>query len=140
MYLKQLLLPKNQQGVGLPATVFLIVIVALIVLALGELNTKSNLGFGQDFYSIKAFYAAESGAQLALNKVFVGEQACGVGIVSIDFDTISNKTGLESCNVNVSCTASTVDSIAYYTFTSAAVCGAGYEQAQRSIEVRARSE
>ena len=140
MYPKQSVTRDSQKGVGLPATVFLIVIVALIVLALGELNTKSNLGFGQDFYSIKAFYAAESGAQVALNKVFMGEQACGAGLVSVDFDTNTNKAGLENCNVNVSCTASTVDSVDYYTFTSAAVCGAGYEQAQRSIEVRARSE
>lgn len=140
MYPKRSVSRGSQKGVGLPATVFLIVIVALIVLALGELNTKSNLGFGQDFYSVKAFYAAESGAQLALNKVFVGQQACSAGIVSIDFDTTTNKTGLESCNVSVACTQSTVDAIDYYTFTSAAVCGSGYEQAQRSIEVRARSE
>jgi MSHA biogenesis protein MshP len=127
----------KQKGIGLPATVFLIVIVALIVLALGELNSKSNIGFGQDFYSIRAFYAAESGAQIALNRVFVGGQACIATLAAIDFDAVSNKAGLESCRVSVSCNQVTVDTIDYYTFTSTATCGAGIEQATRAIQVRA---
>lgn len=144
MYPKQLnrLSPQldhwpKQKGIGLPATVFLIVIVALIVLALGDLNTKSNIGFGQDFYSIRAFYAAESGAQIALNRVFVGEQACNNSLADIDFDTVTDNEGLESCQVDLSCQQVTVDFIEYYTLSSHATCGAGLEQAQRSIEVRA---
>jgi len=140
MYLKHSSGLNKQQGIGLPATIFLIVIVSLIVLALGELNTKSNIGFGQDFYSVKAFYAAESSAQIALNRVFMGRQSCITGLVTINFDTVTNNTGLEGCSAQVSCSLVAVDSIDYYTFTSAAMCGAGYEQAQRSIEVRARSE
>ena len=128
---------SKQKGIGLPATVFLIVIVALIVLALGDLNSKSNIGFGQDFYSIRAFYAAESGAQVALNRVFVGGQSCIATLADIDFDTISNKAGLEGCSVSVSCNQVTVDVIDYYTFTSTATCGAGIEEATRAIQVRA---
>ena len=140
MYLKRFSPGAKQKGVGLPATVFLIVIVSLIVLALGELNTKSNIGFGQDFYSVKAFYAAESGAQVALNKIFLGGQACPTtasNVVSIDFDTVTNKVGLEACTVNVSCQSVAVDTIDYYTFNSTAICGVGIEQATRSIQVRA---
>lgn len=128
--------PK-QKGIGLPATVFLIVIVALIVLALGDLNTKSNIGFGQDFYSIRAFYAAESGAQIALNRVFVGGQACNNSLTDIDFDTVADNEGLESCQVDLSCQQVTVDVIDYLTFTSTAICGIGLERASRSIQVRA---
>lgn len=131
---------NKQAGIGLPATVFLIVIVALIVLALGDLNTKSNIGFGQDFYSVKAFYAAESGAQIALNQVFMGNQACTASMTVIDFDSVADNTGLEACQVSVSCRQATVELIHYYTFMSSATCGGGYEQAQRSIEVRARSQ
>lgn len=128
---------SRQAGIGLPATVFLIVIIALIVLALGELNQKSNLGFGQDLYSIKAFYAAESGAQVALNQVLVGSQACANPTTTINFN---NNAGLETCNVEVNCQATLVAAITYYTFSSTASCGSGFEQAQRRIEVRARSE
>lgn len=131
---------SRQSGVGLPATIFLIVIVALIVLALSELNTKANIGFGQDFYSIRAFYAAESGAQIALNRVFVGGQACNNAIADLDFDTVTNNEGLQGCSVILNCSLVDVDGINYYTFSSIASCGSGIEQAQRSIEVRARSE
>lgn len=140
MYLNRSSARNKQQGIGLPATVFLIVIVALIVLALGDINTKSNIGFGQDFYSVKAFYAAESGAQIALNRVIMGGQVCPTTastLVSIDFDTVTDNSGLETCNVSVSCLRTSVDTINYYNFISAARCGSGYEQAQRSIEVRA---
>lgn len=133
----QMLSSSKQKGIGLPATVFLIVIVALIIAALSDLNTKTNIGFGQDFYSIRAFYASESGAQIALNRVFVGGQACSPAIADIDFDTVANNEGLESCNVSLSCEQIIVDSVNYYTFTSTATCGAGLEQAQRSIQVRA---
>lgn len=126
-------------GIGLPATVFLIVIIALIVLALGDLTKKSTLGFGQDFFSIRAFYAAESGAQIALNRVFVGAQACSNALVDIDFNNLGVNPGLDTCTAALSCAQVTVDGLDYYTFTSTASCGAGFEQAQRSIEVRARS-
>tara|TARA_R110001592_G_scaffold9288_1_gene49523 strand:- start:16470 stop:16928 length:459 start_codon:yes stop_codon:yes gene_type:complete len=138
--LSKKVLGSKQKGIGLPATIFLIVIIALIVLALSDLNKKSSLGFGQDFYSMRAFYAAESGAQVALNRVFVGKQACSPAIADIDFDTVTDNKGLESCKVVLACDQVTVDSIQYYTFTSTASCGSGYEQAQRSVEVRARSE
>lgn len=132
--------PRYQRGIGLPATIFLIVIVAMVVLALSDLNTKTNLGFGQDFYSTRAFYAAESGAQIALNRVFVGAQACSNALADIDFGTVTNNQGLEGCTVQINCQQTTVESIDYYTFSSQAICGNGAEQAQRSIEVRARSE
>lgn len=134
---KQAVFISRQKGIGLPATVFLIVIIALIVLALGDLNTKSNIGFGQDFYSVRAFYAAESGAQIALNRVFVGGQACNNSLADIDFDGVTDNEGLESCQVALSCRQVIVASVNYYTFSSVASCGTGLEQAQRSIEVRA---
>ena len=130
----------RQAGIGLPATVFLIVIIALIVLALGELNQKSNLGFGQDLFSTKAFYAAESGAQVALNQVFVSARACVNSMTSIDFNNSGPNPGLDECDVRVDCQQTPVEGNTYYTFTSTATCGSGFEQAQRRIEVRARSD
>ena len=79
-------------------------------------------------------------SSISLNKVFLGQQNCVAAMASINFDSVADNVGLEGCSVSVSCNATEVDTVDYYTFESAATCGAGYEQAQRSIEVRARSE
>jgi len=130
---------KKQQGIGLPATVFIIVILSLIVVAMGDLTESSNLGFGQDYNSMRAFYAAESGAQVALNRVFVGTQICGDTWADIDFDNGSANPGLDNCVAELACTQNDVTGSNYYTFTSTATCGSGFEVSTRSIEVRAHN-
>jgi len=131
--------PLKQKGVGLPATIFLIVILSLIVVAMSDLTESSNLGFGQDLQSMRAFYAAESGAQIALNRVFVGGQTCAAIGGGLDFNAVNDNAGLTDCVTTLSCTQDTVLTVEYYTFSSQATCGSGFEQAQRSIEVRAHS-
>lgn len=130
-----------QSGIGLPATVFLISILALIVVAMGDLTEQSQLGFGQDYESTRAFYAAESGAQIALNRVFVDGQACSAALSDIDFDGGGANPGLDNCEAEISCTSITITQTGvtteYLTFTSIGRCGSGFEQATREIEVRA---
>jgi len=127
-----------QSGIGLPATIFLIVILSLIVLAMGDLTEQSNLGFGQDYHSVRAFYAAESGAQVALNRVFVGATTCNNALADIDFDSGGANPGLDDCSTVLSCDSIPVDGSTYMTFVSTATCGTGYELSTRSIEVRAK--
>ena len=129
----------KQSGIGLPATIFLIVILSLIVVAMSDLTESSNLGFGQDLQSMRAFYAAESGAQVALNRVFVGGQTCAAIGGVLDFNEVNDNAGLTDCTTTLSCTSDTVLSVNYFTFLSEATCGSGFEQAQRSIEVRAHN-
>ncbi len=133
-------MPGYQSGLGLPATVFLISILAIIVVAMSELNETSVRGFGQDFHSQKAFYAAESGAQVALNRIFVGGVACSGTLAAIDYDASGTNPGLDNCSVDLNCDQVDVDGLSYYTVTSTATCGSGFEQARRSIQVRARSD
>ncbi len=140
MYLKSGKPFKNhskQKGIGLPATVFLIVILALIIVAMSDLTEHSSLGVGQDYESMRTFYAAESGAQIALNRLFVGGQACSATKVDLDFDASGDKPGLNNCVATLSCTQNSIAGINYYTFLSEASCGTGFEQAQRTIQVRA---
>ena len=132
--------PQQQKGIGLPATVFLISILSLIVVAMGDLTESSNQGFAQDFHAMRAFYAAESGAQVALNRVFVGGQACSNALVDIDFDSSGDNPGLNNCTASLECTPVTILTIDYFTFVSTATCGTGFEASTRSIEVRAHSE
>lgn len=143
MYLN---LNRSQRGIGLPATVFLIVILSLIVLAMSELNESSARSFGQDLNATKAFYAAESGAQIALNRVFVGTDTCATtgnasdedaSLADIDFDSGSGTPGLINCDVVLACGQVTVSGTNYMTFNSTATCGSGLEQATRAVQVRA---
>jgi len=128
---------NRQKGIGLPATVFIIVILALIVVAMSDLTEQSNAGSVQDYQSMRAFYAAESGAQVALNRVFVGGETCNNALADIDFDSGGDNPGLNNCIAELACSSDTVLAVDYMTFTSTATCGTGYEQSTRSIEVRA---
>ncbi len=129
----------RQQGVGLPATIFIITVLALIVVAMSDLTESSGLGFGQDYHAMKTFYAAESGAQVALNRVFVGGAACAGAMTAIDFDASGSRPGLNDCTVSLNCSQVTVSGADYYTVLSTATCGSGFEASQRSIQVRASS-
>lgn len=128
--------PK-QRGIGLPATIFLIVILALIVVAMSDLTEDANTGFAQDFQSTRAFYAAESGAQVALNRVFVGGEDCDNTLGYLDFDADGDNPGLNNCVAQLVCQMDTVSGTEYMTFTSTATCGAGLDQATRAVQVRA---
>ena len=124
---------QGQLGLGLPATIFIITVLAMIVVALGELTRGSSQAFAQNFQSQRAFYAAESGAQIALNRVFTGGSACG----SLSDISFGSNQGLENCSASLSCSQVVVDSVTYYTFQSTGTCGTGLDEASRMIEVRA---
>lgn len=124
----------KQQGFGLPATIFIIVILAMIILAMSDLNQASSRAFVQDYQSQRAFYAAESGAQVALNRIFQPGGGCGASPISFSRD------GLIDCSAALSCTRVDVGVVTYHTVTSTGTCGSGDDIAQRRIQVRARSQ
>ena len=124
----------KQRGFGLPATIFIIVILAMIILAMSDLNQASSRAFSQDYQSQRAFYAAESGAQIAMNRIFLGGGSCGASPISF------SSAGLIDCSAVLSCAPPViVSSVTYYTVTSTGTCGTGDDTAQRRIQVRARS-
>jgi MSHA biogenesis protein MshP len=71
--------------------------------------------------------------------VFVGGEVCSAIAGDLDFNAVNQKAGLTACVATLSCTQNIVSSVTYYTFLSEASCGSGFEQAQRSIEVRAHN-
>jgi len=128
---------KNTRGFGLPAAIFIITVLAMIVAAISSLSESSSVAFGQDINSIRAFYAAESGAEIGLARRFAvtGIPAgCGNNI----YVDNSGLTGLNGCSVTVDCSSVEVLGIDYYTLTSTATCGSGRDAAQRVVEVRAK--
>jgi MSHA biogenesis protein MshP len=124
-------------GFGLPVAIFVITVLAMIVAAITSLSESSNVAFGQDINSIKAFYAAESGAEIGLARSFAVTGIPEPCAANIYVDN-SGLTGLNGCSVTVDCSIATVDGIDYYTLTSAATCGSGRDAAQREVEVRAK--
>jgi MSHA biogenesis protein MshP len=135
--IKKALSIKKQSGIGLPMALFIITILAMIIAAITDLEESSGVSFGLDVNSMRAFYAAESGAQADMAKIFPASgstASCSSQTSTFSFTT----SGLNGCGASVARTCVTVDSIAYFTLRSTGSCGSGLDKAKRVIDVRAR--
>ena len=129
-YFKPVLMYKKQQGLGLPVALFIITIMSLIAVALSRLDESSSQSYGQNLLSSRAFYAAESGAQLRARSVLLAS-ACECGVdQTYDFAV----DGLQSCSAITSCNEFTANGGVYCTITSTGSCD--NSNALRTIEVR----
>lgn len=132
----------RQAGLGLPAAIFVIVVLALVVLALANLEERTGESLGQDVQSNHAFWAAESGAQAGLSVLFPPggtPSNCGNAYFSGAHTIPSAAQGLAGCTFTVTCSAQTdTAGNSYFTLTSTGVCGGGVDRAQRMVEVGAR--
>ncbi|TQV88545.1 hypothetical protein [Aliikangiella coralliicola] len=127
-------LPKEQQGISLAILLFIIIIVGLLATALTRINTQSNLANAQQVIATRAFFAAESGAQLQATSIFPIAGGAGV-CANQNFNF--NANGLNGCSATTTCTTITVGSEDYYQVSSQGQCNAGQPmQATRTIEVR----
>ncbi|WP_185964527.1 hypothetical protein [Aliikangiella marina] len=126
--------PRQQRGLSLAFLLFAIIIVGLLAAALVQINAQSNLANAQQVISTRAFFAAESGAQLQGLRIFpVGG---GAGVCANQNYTFTTN-GVNGCTANTTCTATTIGGTNYYQVTSAGQCNAGQPlQATRTIEVR----
>lgn len=122
MYLDTNRILKNQ-GFALPAAIFIITVLALIVAAMGKLRESASLSYGLSINSTRAFYAAESAAQIDVYKI-LNTNSCSSN-ASLTLPAFSFCTVTTSCN----------NSNSLFTLTSTATCGSGTDQARRSIEV-----
>jgi MSHA biogenesis protein MshP len=121
-------------GLGLVSAIFLILVVGVLVVAIARMVRTSGDAFAQDVISHRAFLAAESGAQLGLNRVFAPAGAGSCTSWTFDLDG----AGLPSCAASVSCTSDVVAAATYYTLTSAGRCDVGGFVAERRVLVRAQ--
>jgi MSHA biogenesis protein MshP len=137
MYLNQPT-KNNQLGFGLPSALFLILVMILLVAGLNQINEINASAYGREWLSMRAFYAAESGAQAAavyaLNSSQTMPTCNSTFIDGLDL----TETGLSQCSVDVTCSEQIVDGQVYYTFTSNASCGSGADTGNRVIQTRLR--
>ena len=58
---------RRQRGIGLPAAIFIIVLMAGIAVAINQLLSQNAQTFEEEINLTRAFYAAESGAGIAID-------------------------------------------------------------------------
>lgn len=130
-------------GFLIPLSAILVVglsFLALAILRFSAVNAGMSVVEG---LSLQAFYAAESGAQYAMNQIFfnantraVADANCNaVNNASLAFNVV----GLRGCTVLISCSI-TVDAgntTSFYLVNSAGTCGSGDLIGERVVEVSA---
>lgn len=130
----------RQRGAGLPVALFIITVLSLLVAGMAQLQESSGRSIGQQILSQRAFYAAESGAQVAVAQVLDGGN-CSAVSSSVSFSV----SGLNGCQSSLSCGTPVTADIdgdgadeTVFTLRSDGQCGTGDETATRSVEVRVR--
>ncbi len=126
----------KQKGLGLPAAIFVITVLAVIITAMSSIQTRSGQSLSLQANSYRAFYAAESGAQLALNLLIPPDGSAGRQCDTSPFYARTFAvTGLQNCSVSVACSSSVSGTDTFYTITSRGQCGSASDRAWREIEV-----
>lgn len=124
--------PK-QRGIGIISAIFLIVVVGMLAVAITAMVRTSSDEFAQNIIDQNALLAAQSGAQLGLNKVFAPLGAGACSNWTFDLETI----GLRACQAVVQCTSVTVAGVPHYTLQSDGRCAVVGFTAQRRLQLRA---
>lgn len=124
---------RYQRGVGLPLAIFLITVMALIVATIAQLQEATGEMEGLDIQSGRAYYAAESGAQLGMTFQDEGD---GCGFTQQTFTGFTQ--GLEGCEAVVTCQALGGGTEPMFRIESEGECGSGQDRARRTVEVLAR--
>lgn len=128
-----------QRGIGLPIALFVITVLALLVVGMAQLQESSGKSVSLQIQSQRAFFAAESGAQLAVSETLDSGSCVGVP-AELDF-TLG---ALKDCKAVLSCSVTGPVPIPgsggdrVFTLTSRGECGVGNEMAGRHLEVRVR--
>ncbi len=125
---------KKVKGFSLIAALFVIVILGLLAAALYRMTQTANVGVAQEVLSIRAFLAAESGAQTAAMEAF---PLGGAGVCNSRTINFSSN-GLVNCSVNITCSAFASAGETYYQIESQGQCSTGDLQASRTLEVMLR--
>ncbi|MEX2469224.1 MAG: hypothetical protein WD396_05655 [Pseudohongiellaceae bacterium] len=127
---------RQQTGIGLPAAIFVITVMAAIAVAVNALLSQNAQTFQEELNLTRAFFAAESGAGFAMNTLYPPEEfpgygtpaECAAGPRIYQFTV----PGLNGCTATVTCTQVTIGSDNYATIESEGVC----DGVERTLQVR----
>lgn len=128
---------KLQRGVGLPAALFVITLMAAIAVAVNQLVSQNAQTLEEELRLTRAFYAAESGAGLAMGLLFPPDDfpmySPAVDCPDVARELTLLAEGLTVCSVSIDCALdATVDGTDYFTVSSTGSCG----DVSRTVQVR----
>jgi len=124
-------------GFSLPLALFILVILGLLAAVLYRTIAIGDLSVVQEVLSARAFFAADSGAQAGMMRLFPINGAGNICTASVS-QTLTGP-GFNNCTVVLTCSTVSVDGDAHYSLTSTAVCTAGSLRASRVITVAAHN-
>lgn len=129
----------HQRGFSLPVAILAIVLLSLLGAAMVSLVSFGHRSVANIVVSTRAFYAAESGGQYALGKLFPlknGTPPACRSRLTLTF----TPPGLTGCRAVVTCAGPTpLNGHNFYTLTSTGQCASGENKAVRQIQIGARS-
>lgn len=140
---------KLQQGFLLPLALFILVVMGVLALTIARTSIQTQNASVAEVLNLQSFYAAESGAQRAMQHLFFDSTAevtranvntrCSGWSQNYSFDSVP---GLQACSAQVNCvfTVDADDLRSFYTITSAGSCGAEQYRAERTIQAGAFME
>lgn len=137
---------QQQQGFLLPLALFILVVMGVLALTISRTSIQTQTSSIQEFMNIQALYAAESGAQRGMQRLFFN---AAIKRADVDSRCASWKetysftaNGLSACMAEVECVlvpdAANIRS--FYTITSEGSCGADQYRAVRTVQVGSFTE
>ena len=136
-----------QRGFLLPLSLFIIVVMGVLALTISRTATQTQNTSIQEYTNVQAFYAAESGAQRGMQRLFFNADTTRAGVTSrcTNWSATFNLNainGLRNCTAQVRCEA-VVDATnvsTFYRVISVGQCGQNEFMSERTIEVGAHQE
>jgi MSHA biogenesis protein MshP len=138
---------RRQQGSALVIAIFVIVVMSILALALTRIGNNADDDVNLEVWSLRAFAAANSGADAALAQLFPLNGSVAT-CASSSVWTPPDEPGFHGCSVSLNCTSQSADGVTQYVVRSTAVCETGNCDAgadgrqclrvSRSVEVEAR--
>lgn len=134
----------RQSGFLIPLSLFIIIFLAVTSIAMSRMTGGSKSSSVLEAISTQVFYAAESGAQLAMYNLFfdvtdrtTADSNCGS--VNSMSDLSFTVGGLTGCTVDFSCsiTNDASNTTSVYTVSAFGTCGSGEMTAQRTVALQA---
>ena len=114
---------NKQKGSMLVLAIFVLVVFLLLGMGLSNIVSKGEETLAYEVIGIRAYAAANTGAESALQVLFplnLTPTSCTVvNNTSLD---LSNTTGLNNCKVKMTCTEFIAAGITYFSVTSTGEC------------------
>lgn len=133
----------KQRGAGLPIAIFIITVLALLVAGMAQLQESSGQSVSLQIQSQRAFFAAESGAQVGVADALADANACPADTTT-GWTVAFSAAALAGCEARISCSSAVTAGIGgnsgdrVYSLGSTGECGGGPDKAERVVEVRFR--